>query len=170
MIKSWRVLKMIFLLNNKHVWEEKIIARNSAVYMEELPGRQQVKRFLGMFHGDSRSCDSCLCFGTISKDFLWQRIFGNELHINLFLCFWVSCVFYFKLAKSRRTAGAESFQEAMSNEGASSVRLRSSLDFSKCGKMQMPRGGIFNSDSSNNLMFSGSKTQLKLGFLAKSLV
>ena len=101
--------------------------------MEELPGRQQVKRFLGMFRGDSRSCDSCLCFGTISEDFLRQRIFGNELQIKLFLCFWVSCVFYFKLGKSRRTAGAESFQEAMSNEGASSVRLRSSLDFSKCG-------------------------------------
>ena len=67
---------------------------------------------------------------------------------------------FFNLAKSKRTAGAESFQGAISNEGASSVRFRSSLDFSRCGRMRMPRGGIFDSDSSNNLMFSGSKTQL----------
>ena len=64
----------------------------------------------------------------------------------------------------------DALQELKASRRRCPVRLRSSLDFSKCGKMQMPRGGIFNSDSSNNLMFSGSKTQLKLGFLAKSLV
>ena len=48
----------------------------------------------------------------------------------------------------------------MSNDRASSVRLRSSLDFSRCDRRRMPRGGIFDSDSSNNLMFLGSKTTI----------
>ena len=54
----------------------------------------------------------------------------------------------------------ESFQGMMSNEGALSTRFRLSLDFSKWGIMWMPGGGTFDSDSSNNLVFSGSETQL----------
>ena len=54
----------------------------------------------------------------------------------------------------------------MSSEGASSIRFKLILDFSRCSRMQMPRDGIFNSNSSNNLMFSGSKTQ-KTGFSSK---
>ena len=54
----------------------------------------------------------------------------------------------------------ESFQEMMSNGEASSTRFRLSLDFSKCGRMRMPRGGTFDSDASNNLVFSGSKAKL----------
>ena len=40
-------------------------------------------------------------------------------------------VSFLKLARSNRTAGTESFQGTMSNEGASSTKLRLSLDFSK---------------------------------------
>ena len=65
---------------------------------------------------------------------------------------------------SRQTAGTESFQGTMSNKGALSTRFRLSLDFSKWGRMRMPRGGTFDSDSSNNLVFSGSKTQRQAGF------
>ena len=54
----------------------------------------------------------------------------------------------------------ESFQGMMSNGEASSTRFWLSLDFSKWGIMWMPRGGTFDFDSSNNLVFSGSKTQL----------
>ena len=57
----------------------------------------------------------------------------------------------------------------MSNEGASSTRFRLSLDFSKWGRMQRPRGGTFNSNSSNNLVFSGSKMQLQAGFFSRDL-
>ena len=48
----------------------------------------------------------------------------------------------------------------MSNGEASSNRFRLSLDFSKWGIMRMPRGGTFDSAASDNLVFSGSKTQL----------
>ena len=33
----------------------------------------------------------------------------------------------------------------------------------------MPRGGTFDSDSSNNLVISGSKTQLQAGFSGRDL-
>ena len=69
---------------------------------------------------------------------------------------------------SKRTAGTESLQGTMSNEGASSTKFRLSLDFSKWGRMRMPRGGTFDSDTSNNLVFSGwvQKRNYRLGFLA----
>ena len=77
-------------------------------------------------------------------------------------CLYISgfVVSFSKLARSKRTAGTESFQGTMSNEGASSTKFRLSLYFSKWGRMRMPRGGTFDSDSSNNLVFLGSKTQL----------
>ena len=40
-------------------------------------------------------------------------------------------VSFFKLVQSNWTAGAESFQRMIFNEGASSTRFRLSLDFSK---------------------------------------
>ena len=49
---------------------------------------------------------------------------------------------FLKLVKSRRTAGTESFQGTMSNEGASSTRFSLSLDFSKWGRMRTPRGTV----------------------------
>ena len=77
-------------------------------------------------------------------------------------CLYISgfVVSFLKLARSKQTAGTESFQGTMSKEGASSTKFRLSLDFSKWGRMWMPRGGTFDSNSSNNLVFSGSKTQL----------
>ena len=77
-------------------------------------------------------------------------------------CLYISgfVVSFLKLARSKRTAGTESFKGTMSNDGASSTKFRLSLDFSKWGRMRMPRSGTFDSDSSNNLVFSGSKTQL----------
>ena len=67
---------------------------------------------------------------------------------------------FLNLVKSKRTVEAESIQGTMSTEVASSIRFRLILDFSRCGRMRMPRGGIFDFDYSNNLMFSGSKIQL----------
>ena len=56
----------------------------------------------------------------------------------------------------------------MFKEGASSIRFRLILDFSKWGKMRMPRGGIFDSDSLNSLTFSNNNV-LCPGFSGKDV-
>ena len=136
----------------------KRIACNSAVYMELSSGSRQVNVFWERLV-ETAAAATPACFRTVCETFFRQRIFSNKLWIKLFVCFRVSCVLLY-FVRSKRTVGAESIEGAMSKEGASSVRFRLFLDFSRCGRMRMPRGGIFDSDSSNNLMFSVSKTQL----------
>ena len=126
--------------------------------MELSSGRQEVNGFRECLVETAAAATPISVLEPSVKIFFRRMIFGNEWQIKLFIRFRV--VSFLNLAKSRRTAGAESFQGAMSDERASSIRLRSSLDFSRCDRRRMPRGGIFDSDSSNNLMFLGSKTQL----------
>ena len=80
-------------------WEQHIcfrvkgIARNnyySALYMELLSGRWQIKGLLEHFVETA----SWLCFRTICEKKFQQRIFWNKLQIKMFVCFWVSCIFF----------------------------------------------------------------------------
>ena len=118
----------------------KRIARNSAVYIELSSGSRQVKGFINSFGEYSRRSNSFLCFRTVG-DFFFSSKGYSEISFKQ-NCLYISgfAVSFLKLVKSRRTAGTESFQGTMSNEGASPTRFRLSLDFSKWGRMRMPRG------------------------------
>ena len=111
----------------------KRIALNSAVYIELSSGSRQVKGLL------IRLVDIAAAATPSSVLEPWVKTISDKGYSEI-SCKW-SCLYisgfvvsFLKLVRSKRTAGTESFQGTMSNEGASSTRFRLSLDFSKWGK------------------------------------
>ena len=151
----------------------KRIALNSAVYIELSSGCRQVKGLLIHLVDTAAAAPSSVLQPSViffsDKGYSEISCKQNCLYISGFV------VSFLKLVKSRRTAGTESFQGTMSNEGASSTRFRLSLDFSKWGRMQMPRGGTFDSESSNTNSVFGFKNAtigwvFRQGFEFKNIV
>ena len=81
-------------------------------------------------------------------------------------CFYVtgSDGSFLKVARSRRTEGTGSVQGAVLRTDTSSIRPRIIPDFSKCGKIRRPRGGIFVGMSRKGSRFVIRRYSCKQGY------